>query len=591
MEAPLLVHHARVASSVATRGDVERWLERVPVEGLGLDEGELFYVPRLRLRLPERGGIAATHMPDRILAALRQLLAGAESGWGRGFVPDRPYRFTSRSRYSAWLIRLWISDGSAAAREAFSRSTSHAGLVEWQRATLLRDGPALVATIARLAEIGIAPRWISRFEPADITLAQRAIEASFALPFAVPVDTNGLSRSLAGLEARCAPTIPAALLRETVAWLTTRGNDWTSLPEPLRALFLAAAILAQKPAIASDRPIDIATAIATVAAFPEILAEGPAARAAPPLAAEIIFPMKAGDSESQNAVERHRAQAAPSTDPAGSRHDAEPQKSPGTPEHIAAPFRAAIGQQFDPTQTVAAPQIRTPKRTLPATTHTTLLAPDARFSTGYGGLLFLLNAFIALGLYPDFTQPKGTRLQPSPLWLADRIGRYWFGRPYRRDPLANWIAAHAEGGHPPRTWHVQDEWLSGFETRTTPRLTRSRRRVTLWHPAGFPLFDGDERDRPEGHRHARMISRTPARLPLADRWPACLALYLNARLKSLAGTGLSLLAQPASIDVRDLDIRATFGLDRHPVELRLAGLDRNPGWQPAEGRSIAFAFE
>lgn len=588
MEAPLLVHHARVASSAAARGDVERWLDNVPVEALGLGEGELFYVPRLRMHVPQRGGIGTTRMPDRILAALRQLLAGAESGWDLGFVPDRPYRFTSRSRYSAWLIRLWLSDGSPAAREAFIRSSGHADLVEWQRAVLLRDGPALVATIARLAEIGIAARWIARFEPADMTLAQRAIEASFALPPAAQLDTKSPSRSAIELETRRAPTDRFfGLLRETVAWLVARGNEWSSLPEPMRAMLLGAAIVARKPAIASDRPIGIATAIATAAAFPEILLEEAPIQPAPSPAAEVTPPMKARDAGSAIAVERHQTRTAPSARPTSSRHAVEPRISPDTPDHIAASFRAAIGQQFDPPPPVDAPQAAMPERAQPVT----LLALDSRFSTGYGGLLFLLNAFIALGLYPDFTQPKGTRLQPSPLWLADRIGRYWFGRPYRRDPLANWIAAHAEGGHPPRTWRVQDEWLSGFETRTMPRLTRSRRRVTLWHPAGFPLFDGDERDRPERHRHARMISRTPARLPLADRWPACLALYLNARLKSLAGTGLSLLAQPASIDVRDLDIRATFGLDRHPVELRLAGLDRNPGWQPAEGRSIAFAFE
>ena len=54
METLLLVHHARVASSAATRGDVERWLDNVPVEALGLGEGELFYVPRLRMRVPQK---------------------------------------------------------------------------------------------------------------------------------------------------------------------------------------------------------------------------------------------------------------------------------------------------------------------------------------------------------------------------------------------------------------------------------------------------------------------------------------------------------------------------------------------------------
>ncbi len=130
----------------------------------------------------------------------------------------------------------------------------------------------------------------------------------------------------------------------------------------------------------------------------------------------------------------------------------------------------------------------------------TLLAPDVSFSTGFGGLFFLLNAFTALGLYPDFTEPAGRRLEPSPLWLADRIGRHWFGARYRRDPLANWVAAHAESGRLPHDWRVEPDWLIGFETAAAPRLTRIRRRATLWHPDGFPLFDGDDRGLPPRER-------------------------------------------------------------------------------------------
>jgi hypothetical protein len=88
------------------------------------------------------------------------------------------------------------------------------------------------------------------------------------------------------------------------------------------------------------------------------------------------------------------------------------------------------------------------------------------------------------------------------------------------------------------------------------------------------------------------VRRPRARLPAPgpDRWTACLALYLDARLRRF-GAGLSLLELPAHVVVRDLDLHAGFRLDTHPIALRMAGLDRNPGWQPAEGRSIAFGFE
>jgi hypothetical protein len=31
-------------------------------------------------------------------------------------------------------------------------------------------------------------------------------------------------------------------------------------------------------------------------------------------------------------------------------------------------------------------------------------------------------------------------------------------------------------------------------------------------------------------------------------------------------------------------------LDELPIQIRLAGLDRDPGWVPAAGRTIAFHF-
>jgi hypothetical protein len=34
-----------------------------------------------------------------------------------------------------------------------------------------------------------------------------------------------------------------------------------------------------------------------------------------------------------------------------------------------------------------------------------------------------------------------------------------------------------------------------------------------------------------------------------------------------------------------------FPLATHPLSIRLAGLDRNPGWVPAVGRIIEFQYE
>ena len=589
MEAPLLVHHARVVGSAATRGDVERWLDGVPVEGLGVGKDELFYVPRLRMRVPERGGVAATQMPDRILAALRHLLAGAEIGWGRAFRPDRPYRFTSRSTHFAWLIRLWIGDGSVAAKDAFRRATGQESLVAWQRATLLRDGPALVTTIARLAEIGIAARWIASLESSHIALAYRAIETSFALSLATPPTAQHEGQPTDKPRVGTMATAElSSFLREMVTWLVEHGNDWYAMPAPARVLLLSSAAVARKPAIATLEPEAVATIIDTLAVLPELLASGRGVDAVKSPAPARARVRRHHDAESQQPPMPR--QIPPSTlQPIASVDRAvDIGRTVRAPGQIAARPSAAIEQQFPPKAENAAERpITIRQAVLPAT----LLAPDIRLSTEFGGLLFLVNAFVALGLYPDFTEPRGRRLEPSPLWLADRIGRYWFGARYRRDPLANWIAAHVDGGRLPLRWRIEHDWLAGFETSVRGLLTRHRRHATFWHPAGFPLFDGDERNLRPRERRARQAPRPPARLPLIERWSACLALYLNVRLEHVTGSGLALLAQPARVETRDLDLQAVFSLDRHPIELRLAGLDRNPGWQPAEARSIAFAFE
>jgi hypothetical protein len=85
------------------------------------------------------------------------------------------------------------------------------------------------------------------------------------------------------------------------------------------------------------------------------------------------------------------------------------------------------------------------------------------------------------------------------------------------------------------------------------------------------------------------LSREPR-----GRWVSCLSLYLRARL-------LVALRQPdavpllcrqrARIEADGDRLTATFALADHLLALRLAGLDRNPGWVPAAGRIVEFAFE
>ncbi|HEX8483701.1 MAG TPA: hypothetical protein VF650_17510 [Allosphingosinicella sp.] len=590
MAAPLIVHRARVAGFPATRGDVERWLSRVPVESLGLAADELFYVPLLQLRLPR--GCGGALVPDLVLARLRTLLAEAGRGLGESFSPGRAFRFASRSRYYAWLVRPWVEGGPPAAREAFKAATGHAALEPWQRRTVLREAPELVATIARLAETGHAALWLKRFDAADHAIARHALRAGFGLALPEPPARRLAQPVPAPSRAWDPPADPPAIrFRETVEALQERGNDWHSLPPPARTLLLACALIARAPALAVRDAPGLAAPIVAFARQPEATAAD-LSEADPPGARE---PTAAARGQASRSEVGARKEAAPLV--------LQPPRRPGAVRgrngeaNAAAPATEARRRglpDIGPPRPMVAGRAPGPRPSAPAEP---FLAADAAFDSAFGGLLFLINAFVALGLYPDFTRPLGRRLAPSPLWLADRIGRYWFGGRYRRDPLAAWIAANATGGRLPRDWRAKQEWVGGFAAARAARLFRRGALATLWHPAGFPLLDGPELRlgpslRRLGRRPRAGVGRPNARLPARgpDRWAACLALYLDARLK-LSGAGLSLLELPARIAVRDLDLHAGFRLESHPIALRMAGLDRNPGWQPAEGRSIAFGFE
>ena len=85
--------------------------------------------------------------------------------------------------------------------------------------------------------------------------------------------------------------------------------------------------------------------------------------------------------------------------------------------------------------------------------------------------------------------------------------------------------------------------------------------------------------------------------PLAA-WTAWLLPYKSGRDwgAAMAGraprtTGPLLCRQPARVSIAPARLHVTFALETLPVEVRLSGLDRDPGWIPAAGRAVTFAFE
>jgi hypothetical protein len=225
------------------------------------------------------------------------------------------------------------------------------------------------------------------------------------------------------------------------------------------------------------------------------------------------------------------------------------------------------------------------------------------FGTEFGGVFFLVNMLLALGFYPDFTRPRERGLAPSPSWLLDRLAERLFGRAYLDDPLHCRLSEIGLPGGLPVGWEVDPEWLTGLPP-APHGLRSSRARTILWDVRGFALVDAPHaaprRRRAWLRRYAACgpcaaLPRQPRRSMPRDsdaRWIACLAEFMTARL-AMAGDGLGpqSLRLPASVTFDEQRVEVAFDLARLPVEVRLAGLDRDPGWLPAEGRSLAFSFQ
>lgn len=170
--------------------------------------------------------------------------------------------------------------------------------------------------------------------------------------------------------------------------------------------------------------------------------------------------------------------------------------------------------------------------------------PDSTV-TDWGGTLYLVNVAIALGLYGDFTNPARPGLA-LPLWdFLALLGGRMIGEEFAEDPLLRLFAR-----------------LSGRAEDGPP---------------------GGQFEPPSGESLSIWLDRIchDVRVRLA----ASLGLADDSDLRA------PVLNHAAKIETTSARVDAHFALAAHPIELRVAGLDRDPGWMPAGGRSIYFHYD
>jgi hypothetical protein len=156
--------------------------------------------------------------------------------------------------------------------------------------------------------------------------------------------------------------------------------------------------------------------------------------------------------------------------------------------------------------------------------------------TGLGGVLFLLNVAIDLGLYGDFTQPANPGIALDPWDFLTLITRRLLDAPDEDDAVWPLLAA-----------------LAGRDPEATPG-------------------------------EAFLASAGP-------RWLGAATRRVRSALGAAAVDANTLCIRDSLVHVTDAHVDAVYALADHPLEIRIAGLDRDPGWIPAAGRYVAFHFE
>lgn len=220
----------------------------------------------------------------------------------------------------------------------------------------------------------------------------------------------------------------------------------------------------------------------------------------------------------------------------------------------------------------------------------------ATIDTRLGGLLYLLNVALFLDLYGDFTQPRAPGIALPPFDFVTLIGRALLDGDDGIDDDPIWpLLARLAGRDPadppgrdfapPDRWQLPTAWLKPFPGDAAWTFISSDERFRVRHPAGFAVFDLPWE-----------VTRGDLPAPLL-RWVDWITPYVRARLGRAMGWDLHgdpvrrLFGATARVRATSTRVDVFLSLAELPIEVRFAGLDRDPGWVPAAGRTIAFHFE
>lgn len=554
----LRVDRARIANArPGDRARLAHALAMASPAATGVAEHALLFVRRLRVDRPLGAGVEgfAGELIDRIRAAKTSARCGS-LGSGESLY------FEDEIALECAIVAAGL--GAVPLPDVVRRAIpdSETPLLRWRR-RILSDGRKLSRSIAALVDLDIAGPWLARFERSELRAAGRLLLQSYG-------GGGDLSEQIWD-DRPVEPPAPAShrVARVPAAIAEAFALARMSTPERAARVMIAVALLAaRRPELVATRAL--VDALAT--AF-----EAPISSPPPQPAIETILRVPAPRvREGAGPGQARRTLPRPGTTEARPRILAR-QASP--PKSIHTDARRSVAERSDTADVASYGRVDA----LPTASAPIAVASD------HAGLFFLLNIFLALGLYGDFTDPIGRVRGLSPFALLLLLARRWIGADFARDPLEPLLRRLAGlGAHerpardfeaPP--WQVPSDWLAPWPAARA-RTVRSRFGASHWHAAGFPIADQWHIERPGAW--------------LRRRWMTCLARYIEARLARALGNDdradavAMLLRRPGTVQVEDGRIEVAFALDTHPLAIRLTGLDRDPGWIPVAGHAIGFRF-
>jgi hypothetical protein len=302
------------------------------------------------------------------------------------------------------------------------------------------------------------------------------------------------------------------------------------------------------------------------------------------------------------------------------------QKDPPAPVRVGAPPVVRHDPHDASTSEPAAPGEACPKGHSPPDEDESLIpstiVPDCEINTNFGGVFYLINVALQLGLYGDFTTP----LQPGlalDIWdFLALTGRELAGDEFVADPLWPLLSqltgrnpdneAPGAGFEAPNRWELPLDWLQAFSEPSIWRMAAGTERFRVEHSEGFAIVDIPATSEDAGKEFWAATKNYPSpsgleMLPFREgfglvtplrRWLDWICGYLRARL--LRALGFSpgsedalkpLLNEGARVAVTATQVSLFFSLAQHPVQIRLSGLDRDPGWVPAAGKRVLFFYD